>query len=223
MKYEIGGFWARSPNYGMKFVPLRYGDLVDLEDLPCFLGNTPVGLSCWYGQPPLEEITVVGDTLRESVGLCPLRGSVAGIASLEASGRVMAYDYYFAEWAGRRFARWCKNTGNRILVLKTSQPRSDLNHHQCNKILAENFKDGFEIGYLGCSNWRETLGMGRDEIDCEFFQKVDVKSRKLESCSFVVCVNLSGLSMEQKKVVKDMAANLVSINSIENAKEEEVA
>lgn len=226
MIVELDGVWKKTPGSGMCFLPLRYGEKIDTDNLPEVVGGVPIGRKSWYKSPPLEQITVVGESRFNDSGLCPMRGSKAGIASLEFSGRVMAYDYYFAEWAGRRFGEWTKRTGKRVLVVSSKKPRSEMGHHACDRIVRENLNDGFRFGMHGVKSIREAWDKGidlyEDSHECQFIQRHEWRGGSLIGCSSFICLNLTGLDDQKRKSLVDMANNLSSIEAIQKAMENEL-
>lgn len=226
MIVELDGVWKNAPSGGMCFIPLRYGEKIDTEALPEVVGTTPVGKRSWYKSPPSERLTLEGEDRFSDSDLCPMRGSKAGIASLEFSGRVAAYDYYFAEWAGRRFGQLAKRTGKRVLVVSSKKPRADIGHHACERIVKEKLDQGFRLGMYGIRSvregWRKGLDIDMREHMCEFVQRQEWRAGSLLGCSSFICLNLAGLDSQKRNTLIDMAHNAASIEAIQKAMENQL-
>lgn len=185
------------------------------SDAPFLIGKTPIGLVSWYKYPPRERLFKDSDDLGKPLDTeyCPMRGSRAGIEAFEGTGRALAYKYYFAEWCGRRFAKWSKKTGKRTLVIKTKRDAMDTGHRRCDDIIQEDLRHGFDSEMHGQNHYKEFP-------DCAFIQMKDMRHGRINGLSSIICINLVGLDEAIARSVCDMAVHAASIEAIEDAMQE---
>ena len=211
------GIYRRSPSRGIYFDNFYFGgNYVNTNELPSYLGEIPIGKKSWYRDPPLGVVLLEGMEHKADSDICCMRGSKCGIANLEFSGRVFAYDYYFARWAGRRFGSWSKRTGKRVLVIKSNKNRAEASHHAADGIIRQDFKEGFIEGFFGKDCFSQPdLRVSLDDYD--FLQRIERVNGHIVGVSSFICLNLAGLSEEKREQVIELARSFASTEAIEKA------
>jgi len=89
-----------------------------------------------------------------------MHGSKRGIQASHGN-RVSEYDYYFSRWLGKRFAKYVKRTGKKILVIKTSKA-AKCNHSTYKNICDREFQHGFDLEFGGSDLNTQTSQLWRN-------------------------------------------------------------
>lgn len=190
----VWGVFAWTKNYGYTTERIGEGFSIEEDNLPLFIGPTPVGKSNWYKKPPYEKLLTDEET---DWYLCPMRGSKRGISARYGEGYVHDYSYAMAQLLGVKFGKFSKRTGNRFLVLNTSHDSLGQHHHGVEAKIKRSFIAGVSEGLCG-----NTCGKSDVEI---------IQSRESwkENSSSLVALNLNDLDKEKKKALIDLAYQVI--------------
>lgn len=171
-----------------------------------------IGLRCWYKDPPVSTIILGGMRQGSNLGYCLMRGSLQGIALREGSGRKRAYNYYLANWAGKRFGRWCLKSGSRVLVIENSRKDIYTGHSGCNKVMDLEFR------------WGLAEALGRDtaaDVDFSIRRMVANNGDGSRSKGAWVFANLTDASKGDRYEVYQLMDQLSTNYAIHEGKENE--
>ena len=155
-----------------------------------WVGKVPKGRLSWYKDMPVYF---------ENSNCCPMRGSKRGIAARNGNLRY-EYNYFFAKWLGRRFAKFFKKTGKRYFFLNSVRK---LNEQQWN--VKSRFDHEFSSGFV-------------EEIK-DYYGHEKVKILRVYNNGFPskLCFYTSyGLNDKKAKILENLLNNYLSVDFLNN-------
>ena len=132
-----------------------------------------------------------------------MHGSKRGIQATHGN-RVSEYDYYFSRWLGKRFAKYVKRTGKKILVIKTSK-EATCRHGNYQNICNLEFQCGFDSVFGG-----RDLRTSIDQKWCNNDNYNGLDDRHLENPKCLVFSDLY-LSCHEQELEIEIASKAYSI------------
>lgn len=192
---EMMGFTQiceRTP-YGNKTICVHKSDI-----RPGWIGSVPIGNLSWYRDMPVYFY---------GTELCPLRGSKRGI-SLRNGERVYEYEYTFAEWMGKRFARRFKKTGQRYFFIKSKQELAEKMQWNVYENFFHSFRYGFNAEMAECIYPLENCG-------ADIIRATEYKKGKMIGASSICLFTSHGLDESVSQTVKQMILDYCSVEAIE--------
>ena len=194
--------------------PIGGDFVIDTDNLPVFLGQTPIGKKSWYKHAPLEKMRFRENGVED---VCPLRGSMRGIATLYDNNRVHEYSYFMAAKAGIRFGKWSKRTGKRVFFMRSKKKITGFVHARMQDLIENNFGEGVLNGFLGMDVSEYWRSKDFSVTHKDRFGRVIQCYNDNNEISGVAFVNLIGLNEEQAWAVVQMAKECATSVSMEAA------